>query len=280
MSFLNKIKSSVYDPVFYADVVEGRENGPFKYYLKLSLSLALVFSVASLFMVVPRMKEFLVSAKSKIELSYPKELEVKIKGGVASTNAIEPFVVAIPADIKVVGEEVRRFDNILVIDTKNDFNLERFNSYNTVVLLTKDSFIVEGDNDKLSITPLKSVPDFTVNNENVTKVLGRTDSISKGLSVAVPVLSFVGVFLAYMFKLVYLLLPALLVLILLRIKKLNLNFKKAYSVSMYAVTLPTLLGALFFLFGIQMPFLIPTLMLLIVVWVNLKSSTAVETPVL
>lgn len=281
MSFLNKIKSSVHDPVFYADVVEGRETGPFKYYLKLSLVLALVFSVTSSFMVVPRMKEFLVSAKSKIELNYPKELEVKIQGGVASTNAVEPYLVPVPLDLKVMDEDVKDFDNILVIDTKNDFTLERFNSYNTVILLTKDSFVVEGDNGRVNITPLKDIPNFTVNYENVTKVLARSESISRVLSGALPLLILVGVFIAYMFKLVYLLFVALLVMVIGKIKKLNLNFKKSYAVSMYAVTLPTLLSALFFFFGMPMPMLVPTVILLVVVWVNLKSSpVVVDTPAL
>jgi hypothetical protein len=281
MSFLNKIKSSVHDPVFYTDVVEGRETGPFKYYLKLSLVLALVFSVTSSFMVVPRMKEFLVSAKSKIELNYPKELEVKIQGGVASTNAVEPYLVPVPLDLKVMDEDVKDFDNILVIDTKNDFTLERFNSYNTVILLTKDSFVVEGDNGRVNITPLKDIPNFTVNYENVTKVLARSESISRVLSGALPLLILVGVFIAYMFKLVYLLFVALLVMVIGKIKKLNLNFKKSYAVSMYAVTLPTLLSALFFFFGMPMPMLVPTVILLVVVWVNLKSSpVVVDTPAL
>ncbi len=279
MSFLNKIKSSVYNPAFYSDVVEGREKGPFKYFFKLSLVLALVFSLTSSFMVVPNIKEFLVDAKNKIEQNYPKDLEVKIQGGIASTNATEPYFVPAPANLKAMDKEVEDFDNVLVIDTKNDFNLEKFRSYKTIVLLTKDSFVVEGSDGRVNTTPLKDIPDFTVNYENLTRWFLKTDSISRVLSGAVPLLILVGVFIAYMFKLVYLLVAALLVMLLSKLKKVNLSYKKSYSVSMYAVTLPTLLSVLFFFLGMPMPMLVPTLILLVVVWVNLKSVT-VESPVL
>jgi len=279
MSFLNKIKSSVYDPAFYLDVVEDREKGPFKYFLKLSIVLALVFSLTSSFMVVPNIKEFLVDAKNKVEQNYPKDLEVKIQGGIASTNAVEPYFVPAPAELKAMDNEVEDFDNLLVIDTKNDFNLEKFRSYKTIVLLTKDSFVVEGNDGRVNITPLKDIPNFTVNYENLTRWFSKTDSISRVLSGMVPLLILVGVFIAYMFKLVYLLVAALLVMLIAKLKKVNLSYKKSYSVSMYAVTLPTLLSVLFFFLGMPMPMLVPTLVLLVVVLVNLKSPS-VEAPAL
>ncbi len=279
MSFLNKIKSSIYDPVFYKDVVDGKVAGSFVYYLKLSVSLALFISIAFSIMAVPRMKEFLVTAKGNIEQNYPKDLVVQIKNGTAMSNAVDPFFVAIPQNLKVMDKQVKDFENILVIDTKNDFNLENFRNFKTAVLLTRDSLVVEGGDGRLDITPLKDIPDFTVNHENVTKVLAKSEPLSKVLNVLVPVTIFLGVFIGYMFKMLYLILVAVLVLLIGKLMKLDLSFRKSFSLSLYAVTLPTFVSVLFFFLGMKSPFLVPTMILLVVVLVNLKSST-VESPAL
>jgi hypothetical protein len=77
---------------------------------------------------------------------------------------------------------------------------------------------VEGS-DGRNITPLKDIPDFTVNYENLTRWFLKTDSISRVLSGAVPLLILVGSSCCIHVQMVYLLVAALLVMLLSKLKK-------------------------------------------------------------
>ncbi len=273
MNFFETIKSSIYSPSFYRSVADGSEVRPFRYYFKLSLLLAVVFSVILSFKAVPEIKKFLDETRASIEQNYPKDLEVKIEKGIATTNAKEPFFVKFPETTVKVNTDMPDVENILVIDTKNSFSLEQFQNYKTVALLTKDSVVSIDRNDKVTITLLKSIPDFTLNYENLTKWLMKTDQVKKIATYSLPVLIFLGVFLAYVFKLVYLFFGALLVYVVAKIKNINLSYKKSYHIALYAVTLPTLLSVLAFFTGLKMFTFLPSIILVIAVWVNLKPHT-------
>lgn len=274
MNFFETIKASIYNPSFYNDVVKGEGHKPFRYYFKLSLLLALIFSVLLSIKAVPELKKFLDETKVSVEQGYPKDLEIKIEKGLATTNAQEPYFVKFPETSAKIDAGMPDVENLLVIDTKSDFSLEKFQSYKTVVLLTKDSVVsVDSSSEKVTMTLLKSVPDFTVNYENLTKWLEKTDQVKKIATFSLPVLIFLGVFMGYVLKLVYLFFGALLVYFVAKYKKINLTYKKSYHVALYAVTLPTLLGVLAFFTGLKMFSLLPSIILVIAVWVNLKPET-------
>ncbi len=272
MNFLQTIKSSIYNPSFYSDVISGVEHKPFRYYFKLSLLLAVVFAVVLPFKAVPEIKKFIDESKVSIEQGYPKDLEVKIEKGVATTNAVEPYFVKFPETTAQVKTEMPDVENILVIDTKNPFSLEKFQSYKTVALLTADSVVSIEKDGKVTMTPLKTLPNFTVNHENIVKWLEKTDQVKKALNFVVPFMVFLGLFIAYVFKLIYLFWGALLVYLVAKIKKINLSYRKSYHVALYAVTLPTLLSVLSFFTGLKMFTFLPSIILVIAVWVNLKEE--------
>ncbi len=273
MSFLQNIKSSIYNPSFYREIAMGNEHKPFRYFFKLSFLLALIFAVVVSFQVIPEIKKFINESKQKIEENYPKDLEVKIEKGVATTNAVEPYFVKFPETPVDINTEMPDVENILVIDTKTPFSLEKFKEHKTISLLTKDSIVsIDGD-EKVTVTPLKTIPDFTVNYANITKWLSDTDKLNKIIAFAFPILILLGVFIAYVFKLIYLFFGALLVYIVAKIKKINLSYRKSYHVALYAVTLPTLLSAVAFFTGLKMFTFLPSILLIIAVWFNLKQET-------
>lgn len=276
MSFLKTIKSSIYDPSFYSEVVKGNENKPFRYYFKLSALLALMFAVVLSVKLVPDLKTFLRDSKVSIEQNYPKDLEVKIEKGIATTNAIEPYIVKFPKNTLQVNKELQNIENLIVIDTKTPFSLEQFENYKTILLLTKDSMVSTEEGNKVTITSLKDFPNITVNYANITKWLEKTTPITKALSFSVPFLIFFSVFIAYVFKLLYLFWGALLVFIVGKIKKINLSYKKSYHIALYAVTLPTILSGIAFFTGLKMFTFLPSILLVIAVWVNLKNEEAVS----
>lgn len=269
MKFLNKIKSNIYDPSYYSGLLNESFGSSIKYFFKLSFVLALLWAIGFGVLVFPKMYSSLGSIGEEIAKAYPSELEVKIKDGVVSTNVSEPYIVPVSGDYAE-----SKYKNIVVIDTKSDFSIDKFESYNTAVMITKNALISKDKNDKITINQLKNVPDFTINHSKVVYWLNKAIPLIKSFSFAVPVLVFIGIFISYTFGLVYLLFAGLLVFILGKIRKLGLSYKKSYQISLHAVTLPFILSAVSVLINVRMFLFLPTIILLLVVLFNVKSSVS------
>lgn len=270
MNFLNKIKSSIYDKDFYQKAVAGENTHPFKYFFKLILGLAFVFAVAVAFSGARNIQSFLEKGRVGILENYPKDLEVKIEKGIATTNAIEPYFIKIPEGTKGQGDE--NLENILVIDTKYEFDLETYEGYKTLGLLTRNALIAKDNNGKISVIPLRDVPDYTLNYDAVNMWLTKIEPFINSLPYLVPILAFVGVFIAKMFLLVYMFFAAFLVWIIGKIKKLDISYKTSYHLALHLVTTQLILGALAFVFKLPMPGFVPTLIFVLVAWVNLNKK--------
>src|SRR3989344_2786792 len=152
------IKKSIYSPGYYHELLAKPFSYSMKYYLLfavlLSFIVALFFSLAA----TPELKLRLDESLEKAATSYPAELKVEIKNGQVSTNVQEPYVVKMPEDFKnneeltINGSKPQDFQNLIVIDTKNDFsNVNQFTSYDTALLLTKDSIIYYNKEGGISI---------------------------------------------------------------------------------------------------------------------------------
>lgn len=275
MNFLKKVKSSVYDPIYYSEILNMNFGGSLKYFFKLSLLLALVGAVYLSFVSIPKVNSFISTFGDKVVSAYPAELEVRLKDGLVSTNVVEPYIIPLPKDEFNSDYNKSNYENLIVIDTKSDLSLDKFNAYNTVVLLTKNAVITR-DKGKITITELKGTSDLTINRDKLVYWVGKVTPFVKKLPYIIPVLVFTGLFLYFAFSLFYLLFVALLVFIIGKIRKLGLSYKKSYQISLHAITLPLILSMVSWFINIKMFFLLPTIILLVVVWVNLK----VKDPVL
>lgn len=270
MSFFKTIKSSVYDPEFYSRIVSGENTHPFKYFFKLCLTISIIYTIIFSVFAVSGISTFLKEAGESILANYPKELEIKIENGVASTNVDEPYIIKIPEGVEE--KDKVGFENILVIDTKSEFNLETFEGYKTLGLLTKDSLVTKDGRNQIKISPLREVPDYTINYASVERWLGKAKPFMKALPFIVPFMVFLGIFIAKSFLLVYLLLAALIVYVIGRVKKLDLSYKKSYHLSLHLVTLQVIFGGGLFLLGVTGVDFLPTLIFTLMAWFNLKKA--------
>lgn len=243
MNFVKKIISSVYSPSFYQEVIHQSFWKALRYYLLLSLLLTLI-GVVSLFQTIgqkiPATVENVV--KQAIDF-YPPELVVTINQGQVSTNVEEPYFINLPA----TEDKIDQPNNLLVIDTKTPFSSTQFNQYKTIAWLTKDSlFYLNSDSNRGEIRgmDLSKVNDFSVNKNLVSDLSNKSAPWLKVLGPILLMLTGLGIYLSFGFRLIYLLIFTLIVWIVLIVTKRRLSYRQLYKMGIYAMTPALILSQL------------------------------------
>jgi hypothetical protein len=289
MKLIDDIKSSVYNPAFYSEVL----NKPFSYSLKYLVSLmgllALVATILFSIFTLPDIIKYINEFESRALSYYPGELEITIKDGKVTTNVTEPYFIKMPKEFKNTNSDFNNksaetapkadeMENLLVIDTKSPLTVDLFKGYKTAALLGADSFIYYKDNGVVNIQPLSQASDVVINKAKVSLIVGGLMPYIKALPVIlVPVVFIVMLAGLILSKLFYLIFGAFLIWLLAMMKNKKLEYKKAYQIGLHAITLGVVLESTIFWFYpvLEFPFLF-TILMLAVVWVNLKSFFAVS----
>lgn len=277
MSFLNTIKSSVYDPKFYSKIKHQKLASALKYFFLLILVLTLINVVALSYELGVRVPQEIKNFINQSVNSFPQDLEVNIDHGQVTTTAQEPFFVPFPKDIPEDIEETPEQDlnNILVIDTKTPYSATQFNQYKTLAWLTKDSLFYQNRDFEQRSIDLTDVKDFKFNR---LALEGWVSKFSPVLNMAGPILillTFIGLFIGFTFNLVYLLFLAVLIFFLSAIFKWGLNYSASFKTAIYASTTAFILDLILFNTGIYtgffgFPFLF-TLTALCITTINLQN---------
>lgn len=266
MNFLNDLKSSLYNPFFYASLRARTLGSSFKYFFFLVVILAFVIAFVWGSQLSPL---FAGENLKKLVDYYPSELTLAIKGGVISTNVAEPYIIQDGGKFSKENSHA----NMVVIDTKNAFSRELFKQYDTSVWVGRDFVVSSKNQDRTEISDVSRMPDFDLNRGrllNWVDIVGRYHwLLSLGL--------FAGLFSAFLglfiFQLLWLALMALFILLLSKLMKISLSYKGSFQVAIHAATVPLILLAFFMVGGISEPFLFFfSLILLIIAFVNLKKT--------
>ena len=282
MKFLQNIKNSIYSPSYYQELLTKRFSYSLKYYLLLALLMAAVITGVLSFTFVPKAKVFIETLGPKIVSGYPEELAITVDKGKVSTNVEEPYYIRMPESLKsnddfdVNGEKMEKFENLLVIDTKSNFSVEQFLSYKTFALLTENA-LVTANNEQISIQPIDSNVDFYLDKTVLAMYAGKLQSFMKFVTPVLIVGIFVGGFLLSTSKLLYLLLGALIIWLIAKIKKMDIKYSKAYQLGLHLMTLGVILSPILMFLGIsgKIPFLF-TIILVVLAMVNLKKPDPVS----
>ena len=282
MEFFKKIKDSIYNSDYYGQLI----NKPFSYSLKYYFSLILFISFLGMlifsFTAIPSVKSFLDKAVDEVLKQYPDGLEIVIKNGKASTNVNEPYFVAMPDEWQSESLENNK-ENILVLDTKDLFNIENFKNYQTECLLARDSFVCYDDDATIKMMPLNQAPDFTLNKGMISSFLDKITPFFKLIYPIIVIGAWSVIFTGYVFVLLYLLFATIPIWIIARTKKIEIGYGKAYQMGMHLMTLPIIITFLFNYIIVKIigDFSIPyffIILLLVMAVINLKSSPVVVAP--
>lgn len=247
MKFIWDIRKSIYGPNYYKELTAKSFWHSFKYYLLLAIILAVITAVSFLFSIFPAVKVFINNAESEVLNYYPDELQIFIKNGQASTNVAEPYFLKLPPEIK---ESVTKknnapqdLENLLVIDTKNEFNIDQFKNYKTLVLLGKKNAVYYGDG-KITIQSLEKISDFKLDKPLVVSMLEKVRPYLRFIFPVVAIVIFFVMFLGIDSNLFYLLFAALIIWFIARRRKIAIGYKKSYQLGLHLMTPALLLDSL------------------------------------
>jgi len=277
MKFLKDIKESVYGPSYYNAVKDKPFSYSLKYYLLLSLLVAFLSTVMLSFVVVPKIKTFLNVFTEEVLNIYPEELTITIRGGEAFTNVQEPYFIEAPQEWKEGFPSSYNIENIVVIDTETSFSMEKFRDYRSLCYLSREGIACYEENGAVTVTSLREVPDIMIDKALVSSSFQKVSPFLNLIYPVVFILFWMGLFVFLLFRLVYLLIAALLVWGIYGIKKVKIGYKKSYQIGMHLMTLPVLLTLLiqyplnFLGMNIRFPFLF-TILFLVAAALNLRKA--------
>jgi len=282
MNIFRTIAKNIYDPIHFR-VVRSETNGAaIKYYYKLVMVLALILTVIFSVIFVPALLSFTKLIKTEGATWYPADLVVTIKEGKVSINAPEPYKFPLPVSWLEQMKKVETtnkpnaknwdLENLLVIDTQNQFNLDQFKTYQTPVWITADSFIYE-DNNGINIRPLAKEFSLIIDQAKVSYWIGQITPFLNALAPILVIFLFLVLVVAFSVYLLTFFLIALLVMLIGRLKQIKLSYGEAYRVAIHAATLPLIISALsWFLVPFANLHFLPTIILLLIVAFNLKTE--------
>lgn len=238
MTFLQKVKESIYSPKFYKDIPSQTFSSALGYFLLLSLVLT---GIESLFLIKPLIFEFKKEVQIIVESAinyYPQDLTITIRNGRVYSSE-DPLVIPFP--VQNTDESSQDFKNLVVIDTKTPYSSSQFDDFKTVAWVTADSLFIKND-DEIRTVDLARAPDFTLDRSVIRQI---TAKIIPYLSIIGPFLFIafsILIFISYSIRLVYLLFLSLLIFIIAKIAKLSLPYRSIYKMGTYAMTLPLLVN--------------------------------------
>jgi hypothetical protein len=248
MNIFKKIKSSIYGPDFFNSLKSEKTDSSIIFYFKFTLMLSVISAVVMSFTAIPTFNGFLTKESVNEFVSlYPAELNLKISDGQFSTNVTEPYYIAFPKDDEPLKSGEKQVDNFVVIDTSvESFSPDILDKNKTMIFLTKNSVISEKDGG-LSVMPLSDFKNFKyeLNRESIYSVISKIVPVLKPLVYFIPFFGLAAYFIGYAWFLVVLFLIALVIWLILVIKKNNGGYMHAYRVTIHAMTLGLILDVIY-----------------------------------
>jgi len=298
MSFkhlVSVIRQSIYGPRFYAHVATQLPlKESIRYFYSLVLILSVVLSLVLGAALIPTLQFYMTSVLGSAVSGFPSDLTLHLQNGLATTDEVKVYTIPMTDDLKPMFSDSTHPApaNLLVVDTDGLLGAtssviatspatstslavpasieDRFKATSTVFLLTRDSLITDKDG-TIATQSLSGAPNLTITKASAESFAGKAARLARWTA---PIVIF-GLFIAFMalysLILAFLFLGALVVLIIARIKKIQLSYAASYRVALHLSTLGILLYT-FVLSWFPWPLQAPTtltLFLIVLAWVNL-----------
>lgn len=271
--FWNDVKSSFYNPTFYAHLKNRTVGSGIKNILFLNVLLGVVFTTTIILFAIPAFKEF--EKKNYAETYYPQELTITIKDGVASSTVSEPYFIKSNAEFKIDNNHIQ---NYLVVNTQKDLSLNTIASYKSLFVLTRESLIVQESETQTRTYSLASVKDLVISKEKVTA--WQNEFLFKLKQYAVPIaLVFLIMFVVgvSLYWLCVMLVWAFVPILVAKLQKKKLTYKESYVIGLYAVFPVIVVSAVLMIFGVGFGGLTSLLLFALILVINIgKETTELE----
>lgn len=231
MNFFKDIIQSIYAPNFYKTLPQKSFWRSIGYFLLLILLAAIVHSAT---LVGPLIFDTPVKLQGFIQDTvrcFPKDLEVNITGGQVSINKTEPYF------ISSCGSAAEKNIQLIAIDTKTPFSTEKFNQYKVAAWVTKDAIFYQYSNYETRSYSLNQIKNYKLNQGVLNSYSGIITPLLKFVGPILLLFAFIGIYLGYGLRLIYILILAFLIWLFIKAFKKTLTYGQSYKVSLHAVTL-------------------------------------------
>ncbi len=271
-NFIKAIRSSVYDPEFYKSLDSKNTSSAFTYFIKLNVIVALIFSIGLAITIIPIV--FVVTNESNVSKAiefFPAELSIEIKNGQAISNISGPYI--IPIKSKIIDQTRSKITqkNLITIDTTNPFDLEQFKSSDSMVYLSKDYFAYQENGGQIKIQPLKGIGDMTISKNSISSWVSSVIPYVRALIplaiVCLIILSFLSLFIG---NIIFTLIASLIVLVIEKVRKINVDFKSIFKKALHLVTAIIVLDLALFIFHFGSIWLVNIILFLWLYYSNTK----------
>lgn len=231
MRFFQTIKNSIYSPEFYSQISQKSFGKSLGYFLLLVLILTAIKSLTLIGPLIFELPGQLQTIIKETVNCYPEDLEIKVSSGQVTTNVEEPYFV------DSCGGEFATNQPLAVIDTQTPYSLAQFDQYGVIAWLTKDSIFVKRNSYETRSYSLNKINDFKLNKDFVDSLSNMISPWLKFVGPTLMFLAFIGIYLSYDFKLIYLLVLAVVIWLPAKIFKKTLPYGQSYKLGLYAITL-------------------------------------------
>lgn len=279
-TFFHVFKNSLIKPIYYKDVLKAPFSFSLKYFLFFFFTLSFLNVVIFSFFLIQKVHPYIERIKTQAPQFYPAELTITIKNGQVSTNVSQPYFIPIKPELfpEELGQVIKQqpIQNILVIDTLAEPS--EIKKYQTFALLTKDSIAFIANRNEIRIQSLEEIKDFTLNRQIIKEAWQQVIPYLRWIIPGVIIILFLTIpFLTIMIKFFYLVVFSLLSWILVKIMKLGINYAKVLQINLHAITLPTVIIAIFQSLGAdpRIPFFQSTILLffILIIFTSIKEKT-------
>lgn len=230
---------SLFSVKYYRDLIKTDLKFSLKYYAVLATLFTLVHATFSTTKLAPKIQKGVEDAVEYVLSLYEDDLEISIKSGRVSINKKEPYV--IPLNLEL-GEGVAK--NIIVFDSNGGID-DIKSKYDTLILVNKVNLLTRDTSGKIEVVPLSNIPDTVITKQSFSSLLQRIQGLTKFVPYIVGIVLTFSILMYYLvFRLIYLLLVGILLLVVGEIRGLNLTFSKYYKVALHTMSLPLTLGLL------------------------------------
>lgn len=228
MNFFKTVQDSIYSPKFYSAILTKSFKSSLSYFLLLILILTIINLITLIKPILIEAPLTIQSFAQSMINCYPKNLEIKISNGQVSTNTKEPYFISSCED---------QSQKLIVVDTKTPFSPTQFDNYDVAVWLTKDSIVYKKNDIETRTYSLNKITNFKLNKEVIQSYYQIFSPFLNFVGPILMFLAFVGIFLSYNSRLLYLLLISSLIWLMGKIFKYSLGYRQSYKLGLHAITL-------------------------------------------
>lgn len=269
-------KKSIYNPIFYQNAVTTPLSDVVRYYIKFSLLLSVAMTIALSILLIPAGVVFIKKfAPEMVKNYFPAEITITIEKGLTSVNVKEPYIIPAKDGNQAILKE-QGFLNMLVIDTKNNFDKKKFEEYKTFALLTKTEIITQSSEGQITIQELRKMPNVSINQDLLLSWVEKVNSSIVYIVILGVIATFISMMLGYAAYFIVLLFFALIPFFVAYLKKMPLSYGGAYKMSLYAIVPALALKTLLNILGVfSVPAYFTFLVFLLIISLNMRET---ETP--